>query len=471
MTLKSKATVFFLFVGDLVALYLALLLALILRYGMGWYQEFLDAHFAPFTIVFASWVLVFYISGLYDLRRLRNNLEFLKTLALTLVANAVIAILLFYLIPSFGIAPKTNLVIFIIIFAIIEVYWRRLWNRFTESGEAPNKVILVGNGQSAAEVVAAVHQSPQFGYSIAARFTEEEAHSSLRTIEALTREGRANLVVVPRELKRNNAFALSLYGLFGQGVSILDFDHFYEIIMRKIPLADVEETWFLEHIENTARFYDPFKRALELLAAIVIGVILSPLEILIALLVKLTSRGPMIYQQARIGKNGRLFTLYKFRSMAALAPDGSAETQGVQWTAQNDRRVTPFGRFIRATHLDELPQLWNIIRGDLSFVGPRPERPEFVTKLKAQIPFYDIRLLVTPGVTGWAQINYPADLTLDDVRQKLQYDIYYLKNRSPILDLTVILKTLKSIFVNPQAAAQPAAPHPLEPSQPTKETK
>jgi lipopolysaccharide/colanic/teichoic acid biosynthesis glycosyltransferase len=165
---------------------------------------------------------------------------------------------------------------------------------------------------------------------------------------------------------------------------------------------------------------------------------------LIALLVALTSRGPVIYRQVRVGEKGKPFTLYKFRTMRV-----NAEKDGAQWATKNDARTTPIGGALRTSHLDELPQLWNIIRGDLSFVGPRPERPEFVAKLAARIPYYEARLFIKPGVTGWAQINHRADLTDADVAEKLQYDIYYLKNRSPILDWAIILKTIKSIFVNP----------------------
>jgi lipopolysaccharide/colanic/teichoic acid biosynthesis glycosyltransferase len=136
--------------------------------------------------------------------------------------------------------------------------------------------------------------------------------------------------------------------------------------------------------------------------------------------------------------------------MVAMAPDGQAETNGAQWSTKNDSRITPFGKIIRATHLDELPQLLNVAQGKLSFVGPRPERPEFVEILKEKIPYYEIRLLVKPGVTGWAQINHRADLSLDDVKQKLQYDVYYLKNRSMIIDIAIILKTIKSVFINPK---------------------
>ena len=333
----------------------------------------------------------------------------------------------------------------LVVFAVVETYWRRFFNRLTESGEAPNKVVLVGTGPSAKEIAATVRENPQLGYAITAELTGEEASRTPAAIERAAREYSANLVAVPRELKRKGSLALVLYRLFGRGISVIDLDSFYEVVMRKVPLADIEETWFLENIESTARFYDPFKRAIEFLAALVIGIILLPLEILIAIIVKLTSPGPVIYRHMRVGQHGREFTFYKFRNMRV-----DAEREGARWATPNDTRATPFGKFLRKTHLDELPQLWNIIKGDMSFVGPRPERPEFVIKLKEQIPFYEVRLLVRPGVTGWAQINHRADLTPDDVKQKLQYDIYYLKNRSPVLDLAIVLKTLKSIFVTPK---------------------
>lgn len=437
-------TVFLLFLGDIAALYAALLLALALRYGSNFYAEFLDAHFAPFTVIFILWLVVFYIAGLYDLRRLRNNLDFLKTLALSLVTNAILATLLFYLIPSFGIAPKTNLIVFLVIFAIVEVYWRRLWNRVTTQGDAPNRILLIGNGPAAKEIETTVAENKQLGYAVVARLSEEDA-AAQGIIEKTARDHGANLIVVPHELKREAGIAPTLYGLFGQGASILDLDALYEIIMRKVPLADLKETWFLENIEGSARFYDQLKKALEFVGAIVIGLVLLPLELLIALLVRATSRGPVIYRQRRVGKNGREFTLYKFRTMRA-----DAEKNGAQWAEKKDDRTTFIGRILRTTHLDELPQLVNIAKGELSFVGPRPERPEFVANLKSQIPFYEVRLLINPGVTGWAQINYRADLTAEDVEQKLQYDIYYLKNRSVVLDIAIILKTLKSIFINPK---------------------
>ncbi len=445
MNSGNTVKAFFFFIADGAALYAALFLTLLIRYGGQFYSEFVKAHAAPFTIIFVLWIIVFYIAGLYDLRRLRNNLDFLKTLFLCLGINAALAVLLFYSIPSFGIAPKTNLLLFIVIFAIIEIFWRRFLNRAMAFGEAPNRTLVIGDGSIATEVKHAVREHPQLGYAIKAEMDEKTAYALPKEIKTITQREGVNLIVISHKLKHEPALVAVLYELFASGVVVTDLVSFYELIMRKVPLSGVQETWFLENIAGEVSFYDPLKRASEFVGALAIGVILLPFEIIIALLVAITSRGPIIYRQVRVGEKGKEFTLYKFRTMRV-----DAEKNGAQWATKNDTRTTPIGSILRASHLDELPQLWNIIRGDLSFVGPRPERPEFVEKLEARIPYYEARLFIKPGVTGWAQINHRADLTDEDVIEKLQYDIYYLKNRSPILDWAIILKTIKSIFVNPE---------------------
>ena len=431
-----------LFLGDIVVLYVSLLVTLILRYGSNFGGNATNINFWPFTVVFVPWILIFYIAGLYDARRLRNDVDFLKTLALCLVVNALIAILFFYFIPIFGITPKTNLFLLLVIFTLAETFWRRVFNHMTRGSAAPNQVILVGNSKTAEDIVYAIKENPQLGYAITERFTEKTAAHEPNLIQSAVSKLRANIIVVPRHLKREEKLLPVLYQLFGTGILIMDLAAFYERVLQKVPLDDLEETWFLENIEGAGHYYDSLKRAGEFIFALLAGIVLLPVEIVIAILIKLTSRGPILIRQRRTGRNGAEFTLFKFRSMVALSPDGQAETNGAQWSSgSDDRRVTPFGKFLRASHLDELPQLWNIIRSDISFVGPRPERPEIVAKLKEQVPYYEIRLLIKPGVSGWAQINYRADRDVQDVRQKLQYDIYYLKNRSLILDIAIVLKT------------------------------
>jgi exopolysaccharide biosynthesis polyprenyl glycosylphosphotransferase len=444
MDFGNKLKAFLFFVADTVALYVALFITLLLRYGGDFYVQFLDAHAVPFTIVFVLWTVVFYIAGLYDVRRLRNNLDFIKTLFLCLGINAALAVLLFYLVPIFGIAPKTNLLLFIAIFAFMEVFWRRFLNRAMAFGEAPNRVLIIGDGAIGEEIKRVISEAPQLGYAIKAEMDEKRAYKNPEGLKIVAEREGVNLIIISSKLKHEPALVAVLYDLFASGIAVMDLVAFYELIIRKVPLSGIQETWFLENIAQRVSFYDPLKRASEFIGALALGVVLLPFEIVIALLVAITSHGPVIYKQVRVGEKGKNFTLYKFRTMRV-----DAEKNGAQWASKNDARTTPIGGILRASHLDELPQLWNIIRGDLSFVGPRPERPEFVAKLEARIPYYEARLFIKPGVTGWAQIHHRADLTDEDVAEKLQYDIYYLKNRSPILDWTIVLKTIKSIFINP----------------------
>jgi exopolysaccharide biosynthesis polyprenyl glycosylphosphotransferase len=304
---------------------------------------------------------------------------------------------------------------------------------------------MVGNGPVAEELKKAIRDNRQLGYEIRAEVSESQAYETPELLKTIARDGGVNMIVVPHALKRDARLVRTLYELFGSGFFVIDLVAFYESVMRKIPLPNLEEAWLIENIAAEVRFYDQLKRASEFLGALVIGIVLLPLELLIALLIKLTSRGPVIYKQVRVGEKEQSFTLYKFRTMRV-----DAEKYGAVWSPERgDPRVTPIGNFLRLSHFDELPQLWNIVRGNLSFVGPRPERPEFVEKLKSDIPYYEVRLLIKPGVTGWAQINYHKDVTTEDVMQKLEYDIYYLKNRSIVLDWAIILKTLKAIFVSP----------------------
>ncbi|MEK7174251.1 MAG: sugar transferase [Patescibacteria group bacterium] len=447
MKLSQRTRISILVVGDIIALYAALAAALYLRYGNDFANQFVLNHFRPFTFIFLIWLLVFYVAGLYDPRRLRNNIDFAKTLSLALAVNVLITVALFYLVPAFGIAPKTNLFLFIVILVTIEAWWRHSFNMRLSFRDGLVNILLLDRSPRAGEINAEL-KNPHLGYTVVA-WPERGWEGGLASeIQELVGRHAVNLVVVPAKLKHDATTRRALYELLTTGIEILDLPAFYEMVLRKIPLADIDESWFVDHHLGRHDFYDDLKRAGEFLAALCLGLVLLPIELLIALGVKISSPGPVIYRQTRIGKGTKSFTLYKFRSMKALAADGSAETNGAAWTRAKDERTTFFGKFLRASHLDELPQLVNILRNELSFVGPRPERPEFVKVIEGEVPYYDIRHLVKPGITGWAQINYRYGASVDDAYRKLEYDLYYLKNRSLIMDVAIILKTLKSFFIN-----------------------
>ncbi len=204
----------------------------------------------------------------------------------------------------------------------------------------------------------------------------------------------------------------------------------------------ITERWFLENPPVRQKFFfDAVKRAVDVAGAMILAAPTAIFTPIIAFAIKLETPGPIFYKQRRVGKNGELFIIYKFRSMAA-----NAETNGAQWASEDDPRITRVGGVLRRTRLDELPQILSILKGDLSFVGPRPERPEFVEELRKIIPFYDIRHSVKPGLTGWAQINFPYGASAKDSYRKLQYDLFYIKNRSIALDITTLLKTIKTVL-------------------------
>lgn len=228
-----------------------------------------------------------------------------------------------------------------------------------------------------------------------------------------------------------------------EGFEVLDGHTFLERLLGRIFLADLSPRWLI--------FADGFKRSavtavskrvIDILAAGSIVIITAPLCVLVAACIKLQDRGPILYRQTRVGQRGVSFTLFKFRSMGV---DAEAAT-GPTWAEHNDPRVTPFGRWLRDLRIDEIPQAWNVLRGDMSFVGPRPERPEFVARLCESIPYYQYRHSMRPGITGWAQVNLPYTASVEDSREKIEYDLYYLKNFTPLMDLFIMARTVKIIL-------------------------
>lgn len=226
-------------------------------------------------------------------------------------------------------------------------------------------------------------------------------------------------------------------------VSVLTIAQYYEQYWKKLSVANIGEDWLRSDTRNLLHKQTAFriKRLFDCLIAVMALIVAAPLMLLVGMLIYVHSPGKVIYQQKRVGLNERVFTLYKFRSMI-----NDAEKSGVQWSDVDDPRITGFGKFLRAARIDELPQLWNLILGNMSLIGPRPERPEFVSWLKKEIPYYQMRHSVPPGITGWAQVKYPYGSSVEDARHKLEYDLYYIKHHSIKLDIVIILKTIMVIL-------------------------
>jgi sugar transferase (PEP-CTERM system associated) len=228
-----------------------------------------------------------------------------------------------------------------------------------------------------------------------------------------------------------------------RGIPVTDLSGFYEKVRGEVPIESLKASWLIygNGFEQGA-IRTIVKRIFDIAASTTLSVLSAPIMILTALAIRLESPGPVIYRQERVGRGGRTFTVLKFRSMRL-----DAEKDGVaRWAAAGDPRVTRVGRLIRKLRIDELPQLLNVVRGEMSFVGPRPERPGFVAALKEQIPFYDLRHSVKPGLTGWAQVRYSYGASVDDARTKLQFDLYYVKNHSLFLDILILFETIRVVL-------------------------
>ena len=450
--MKSRKTyTFILLLGDFLALYLALGITLIIKYNPSDIPWAWSLHQFPFTVVFAIWLLLFFIAGLYDQIAWNANRAVKERLIRAMVAASLLAAVLFYLVPAFGITPKTNLVIQVFISAGLILAWRVLFSAIIQDVSKTN-ILFFGLSDEVLAYARFLVAHPHLGYRVAALVPTADEHPTAsdlplvpfdQNLPVLIGERKITLVVASRNLESHKEFTRMLFEILPTGVTFADFARFYETLSGKIPVSLISEVWFLENItESGKRFFEGAKRFIDIVGAVVIGVPSLILYPVVALSIKLDTTGPLIIKQKRVGRNDTTFTLYKFRSMRALGSDGSAELHGAAWAQDHDERITRVGKILRKTRIDELPQLWNVLRGELSFIGPRPERPEFVEKLKKEIPFYEIRHLIRPGLSGWAQINFPYGASVEDATEKLQYDLYYIKNRSLTLDLGVALKTL-----------------------------
>lgn len=449
MTEIIKLKQLILLFGDIFLFYLALGLTLIIRYQNLPSASLWQKHFWSFSSVFFIWLIIFYIAELYNIRFLKNNFEFNKRWGVVLSINILFAMGIFYVFPpETGLAPKTNLLLLGLVFGTLGFIWRRIYNTTLRRGEPANKILIIDSSAATKEIIFHLQQNPQLGYELKAWLQNGFNDERFKQLSQIILQEDINVIVVPAHLKKNSAAAQKIYQNLIYGIEVMDIATLYSLIFQKTPLSELEEVWFLENITQHHQIYDSVKRPLETILALGLSLIFLLPAVVIGLLIKLTSKGPIFISQNRIGQNEHLFKLYKFRTMIANAPDGSAEgATGPRWAAANDPRRTALGRFLRATRLDEIPQLWNVLRGDMSFVGPRPERSEFVEQLKKAVPYYELRHLVRPGLTGWAQINYRYGASVADAYQKLQYDIYYLKNYSFWLDLSILIKTGRMFFV------------------------
>jgi sugar transferase (PEP-CTERM system associated) len=342
-----------------------------------------------------------------------------------------------------------------ILMPAIVIGWRVAYERLSRIGPFKERIVVVGTGALARRVVKEVLDHHATEYDILGFVEQDTARvgesvvnprviGDVDLLETLARRQRVDKVIVALPDRRGKLPVTELLQCKYYGTQVDDGVNFYEQLVGKILVESLRPSWFI----FSSGFKQPkavllAKRALDIIGALALLAATFPLFLLVAPVIRLESPGPAFFRQKRVGERGRVFTLLKFRSMNL-----NAETEtGPVWAQKNDPRVTRLGRFMRKTRIDELPQLINVLRGDMSFVGPRPERPYFVSKLKRQIPFYALRHSLKPGITGWAQIRYPYGATVEDALEKLQYDLFYIKHLSLWLDVMIVLETIKVVLI------------------------
>jgi sugar transferase (PEP-CTERM system associated) len=310
------------------------------------------------------------------------------------------------------------------------------------------RVYVLGCGRRARTVAETLRASRDAGMEVVGWEGECEVHGRLDRFAADLRAFRSpkpgiDRVIVAMEDRRESMPVRELLDLRLRGVVIENSSTLLERLSGKLPLDGLNPSTliFTEGFRMSAS-QQLFRRLLSFAVSFVALVICLPIIPLIILAVRLSSPGPIFFSQTRVGQRGRSFTVFKFRTMR-----NNAEAQGAVWATKDDPRVTSIGRFMRKTRLDEIPQLWNVLRGDMAFVGPRPERPEFVQWLSQEIPFYDLRHMIRPGITGWAQVRYRYGASLEETKRKLEYDLYYVKHQSIGLDLLIMFETIKTIIL------------------------
>jgi len=421
--------------GDFASFLISFLILIIIRFNPQNYSYAIDSHMVPFIILYLFWVLIFYIFGLYDLVTIKPTIPYLNRWILAIVSSFVIGLLLFYLVPIFGIAPKINLIIQVILFGIFSFLFRRtIYTLFARGITRPT--ILVGNSSYLTKLENTIATHPQTGLQVIKHFQNiNEVNLDLSKIK--------NAIIILD--KDKNALDENIIKFYKQGAEIIDTAKAYEKYLYKIPVDYIDISFVVENVKISKDILYRFATFIfNMIFSIIIIIITSPFVLISILLIYIHDKGPVFYTQERVGLNGNVFKLYKLRSMII-----DSEKNGAVWcTGTSDARVTPIGQIIRKLHIDEIPQMINILKGELSLVGPRPERPEFVSLLSKDIPYYSLRHIIRPGFTGWAQIKYRYANTIEDSKEKFEYDLYYIKNRNIFIDFGIVLRTIQIVFIH-----------------------
>jgi lipopolysaccharide/colanic/teichoic acid biosynthesis glycosyltransferase len=434
-----------LFVGDILSFIFSLWCSLYFRALVPPSGALFEQHLTPFSLLFVVWVAVFFIAGLYESRSIileRRRIS--ATLLVAQIFNVAVAALFFFFVPIFGIAPKTVLIIYLAVSFCIVLLWRAFL--FPLLGfQRQERAIVVGEGREVHELVAAIQHAPFAPTRIEAVIAPGRTPLLGAAVEDLMRSQKPRFVIADFNDPRVASAFPGLYNYLNEGVRFVDAMSLYEEVFGRISLPHINDQWIARNVSRYAHtLYDPVKRLMDIVVALPAGIISLILYPFIALAIVLESGRPVFISLPRVGEGGRTIHIHKFRSMTGNDA-GDYGAGGV-----SKLRVTRVGKLLRLFRLDELPQLWEVLVGEQSLIGPRPETPALAAQYEKEIPYYQVRHLIKPGLSGWAQLyhdNHPHHGTaVEATKEKLSYDLYYLKHRSLLLDATIILKTLKKLI-------------------------
>lgn len=444
--------------ADVLIFYLSLLLSLSIRFARIPDTQMWLVHMGPFSLAFVGWIFIFSVAGLYRLDIAHDS----SANAARIMASIAIAVLctvaMFYIFSDFAITrmtsitPKTILLIQAIIFTGLFSGWRFLFSRLLRSHLPKTRVGFIGNNEIVSELIAELLSHSQQGYAVAFVYDNEAGLEDRAdgipvcrdrsSLASLVRSNAADLLAISDDQYKTEGIQEALFDLLPHRVVFKSLADLYELVMQRVPLNTITHAWFLEKIDlPSKRLYETFKRGADIVFALLLLLATLPFWPFIMLAITIERRGPVFYVQQRLGRLSTPFRMIKFRTMSTK---GDTDTP----TSENDRRVTAIGEFLRRTRIDELPQMLNILRGDMSFIGPRPERPALVEILEREIPYYRQRMLVKPGVTGWDQVcgEYHSP-SVDDTFKKLQYDLFYVKNESIFFDISIAVRTVMTVLL------------------------
>lgn len=454
---KTKEKIF-LFLSDLVFINLAWIIYYYIRIDSGWivYAN-PPAFWVPLIVIYFYWLIIFSFAGLYQHWFVRSRFDEFSSVFKTVSFGCFILFFIIFIDDFFNKAPIISRFLILIYWLLMvislslgRIIIRSIQRNLLEKGIGLRNTLIVGDGEKAVNLKEMIGKYLQLGYKILGFISLDEGASAkgnilgnLMNIPEIIRKNEVTEILIALEPKEKEKLIDVIRYCTEEKVNMKILPDMYEIVSG---MARTNQIYGVPLIEVMPDIMSPAgkltKRIIDVAISAITLIVLSPVLVIVAFVIKVTSQGPVLYKQERVGRKGQVFVMYKFRSMIM-----NSEEYGPEWAGENDPRITKTGKLLRKLYIDEIPQMINVLKNEMSLIGPRPERPYFVEQLKKEIPYYYKRLSVKPGITGWAQIKHKYDSSLEDVKTKVQYDFYYIENMSLKLDFKIMINTVIVILL------------------------